>query len=158
MPFPSPQGMLNAKGHAYVELQRTVYTLAHAHARARAPTGFLRSLFANLADEALVFLVGTALSQDKYPEVRTTALWHAAAFLDAHKSAEAGVDFQVVLPALIVCLPILDRPGREAVMGCILRMAGEEGDEGFGGVYGVDTVYGEGSGECFFKTWTSELD
>ncbi|KAL4062956.1 hypothetical protein V8B97DRAFT_2026593 [Scleroderma yunnanense] len=129
----------------YVGLMQSVYVLACSSATQPTPlsTSLLRTLFLNLRESTLAFLLGVLLSTSPATDqVRTHALLHSLAFLRGH--SETGVDFQTVLPSLIAVLldDRTDKRDRALVFECIsLLSAATEKKH----VYGLDTVYGQAS-------------
>jgi U3 small nucleolar RNA-associated protein 10 len=105
-------------------------------------------LFINIRDDALAFLAGiwsTPSSDEEDGQCRVTSLRHAAAFLEAHNVRNDFVDFQTILPSLIVALQTLDAREREAASDCmavLFRLT----EKRFFTVYGFDTIYGQNSG------------
>ncbi|KAK7055439.1 U3 small nucleolar RNA-associated protein 10 [Favolaschia claudopus] len=132
----------------YVKLMRTVYKLANSSPTSIGLTvGLLAELFPHLRDDALAFLAGVwTTSLDSAPELCVIALRHAAAFLEAHSKEADGVDFQTILPALIICLKNGDREIRMAALDCIAvqRIMVEQR---FSAVYAFDAIYGESEGQ-----------
>jgi U3 small nucleolar RNA-associated protein 10 len=128
---------------------RKVYTLANSTSVPLLSTNLLQALFVNLKDDALAFLAGLWTSSpldNEGSQSRLTSLRHAAAFLEAHKSMDDFVDFQTILPSLIVVLQAPDMQEREAAseyMAALLRLTAKR----FSTVYGFDTIYGESSGQ-----------
>ncbi|KAJ7607399.1 hypothetical protein FB45DRAFT_1135460 [Roridomyces roridus] len=150
---PRPSGsILNwfAEESDYVKLLRSAYKLAVSSTTVPVLTvGLLRELFISLKDDALAFLAGfwtTSLgsSPEQHP-LCVAALRHAAAFLTAHKDESDGVDFQTILPALIVCLQSPDREIRVAALDCVTLLAGLA-EQRFSAVYAFDVIYGESDG------------
>lgn len=133
----------------YVALMRSLYVLAASSAMA-APTCLsmflLRTLFLNLKDSSLTFLLGILLSTvPATSRVRTHALLHTLAFLRGH--AESGtVDFQIVLPSLIAVLmdERTDKRDRALVLENIAMLSTATKKNH---VYGLDTMYGDASSD-----------
>ncbi|KAJ7452113.1 hypothetical protein B0H11DRAFT_1742292 [Mycena galericulata] len=131
-------------GALYVKLMRTVYKLANSSAAVPVLTiGLLRELFVSLKDDALAFLAGlwTTTTDNS---LCVAALRHAAAFLEAHKEEADGVDFQTILPSLIICLQSAERDIRAAALDCI-SLLGDLAEQPFSAVYAFDVIYGEGN-------------
>ncbi|KIO18491.1 hypothetical protein M407DRAFT_31862 [Tulasnella calospora MUT 4182] len=140
--------------HPYVKLTRAVYALANSCSSLHSlPTNLLRALFLGLQDEALLFLAGvwtedlsiTSLGQE---HLRRVALSHAAAFLKAQASAEGSdfVDFQVVVPALLVALGLSDKKSRQPAVECLKHLVGMQREQR-ASLYAVESIYGERSSE-----------
>ena len=121
-----------------------VYKLANASPSLPSlTTNIIRALFVNLKDDSLVFLIGILMQSLGINENRghcTTALRHAAAFL----KAKPNVDFQVILPSLVVAMQDADSGIREAALECVELMAANNKE--IQGVYAFDVIYGESSG------------
>lgn len=109
-------------------------------------TNFLRALFITLADDSLAFLAGVWLSsvEDKHTHA---ALCHAVAFFAAHTGVESPVDFQTVLPAVLVVLQSESRNVREAAMECVVLLARMAAAKKAASVYAMNTMYGASSGK-----------
>jgi len=73
---------------------------------------------------ALAFMAGVWLTHGgRDIRYSRAALCHAAAFLAAHEYAEKTVDFQTILPALLVALQHPDRSIRVVASECIVLIA-----------------------------------
>jgi U3 small nucleolar RNA-associated protein 10 len=108
-------------------------------------TNIIRALFLSLKDDSLVFLAGIitrfhGVERDK--AMCVAALRHAASFL----SAQPDIDFQTIIPSLIVAISGGDIDIRVAAMDCVAVVANHK--ENLNAVYGFDTLYGEQSGTC----------
>ena len=109
-------------------------------------THLLRLLFINLGDDALVFLAGLWLSPASGTHIQYAALRHACAFLEAHEATRFALDFQTVLPALLVALQSADEGVRIAAVRCLAVVARLAAANAADRVYAFDAVYGvEGS-------------
>lgn len=130
---------------------RTVYKSANSSAVVPLLTvGLLRELFINLKDDALGFLAGlwtTCLTSAAGNSICVVALRHAAAFLEAHIAEADGVDFQTILPSLIICLQSSESEIRAAALDCIALQRNLAAQR-FSAVYAFDAIYGES--ECRF--------
>ncbi|TFK71529.1 hypothetical protein BDN72DRAFT_432062 [Pluteus cervinus] len=79
--------------------------------------------------------------------LRYVALKHGVAFLNAHLSNDAsggvstGLDFQTIVPALIVALQSAEGRCREAAVEC-LKLLRQAAEKKFSAVYKFDVVYG----------------
>jgi U3 small nucleolar RNA-associated protein 10 len=125
---------------------RRVYTMANAtESLALLSTNFLRALFITLADDTLAFLAGIWLTTPQ-DEVAHAALCHAVAFFAAHGGMESPVDFQTVLPALLVALESSNKNVREAAAECVVLMSRMAGAKKAASVYAIDSIYGSSSG------------
>ncbi|KAG6868786.1 hypothetical protein C0993_010713 [Termitomyces sp. T159_Od127] len=135
------------RGSRYVELIRKVYKLANVSNSVPVFTAsVLRSLFLNLKGDALAFLAGICTSSSDTDEslvnLRTVALHHAAAFLQAHLQEDDGLDFQTILPSLLVSLQSFDADERKATLACVSILC-QLAERKFTKVYGFDTIYGK---------------
>ncbi|KAI6022898.1 hypothetical protein BKA83DRAFT_89928, partial [Pisolithus microcarpus] len=142
--LPSVKGDNNQQ---YVFLMHSLYALACSSATA--PTSLsallLRTLFLNLRENSLAFLLGILLSAwPAMDGVRTHAVLHALAFLRGH--VETGVDFQTVLPSLLAVLMDhrTDKRDRALVLE-IISLLSSPVEKKY--VYGMDTIYGQASSE-----------
>ncbi|KAJ7042839.1 hypothetical protein C8F04DRAFT_1251651 [Mycena alexandri] len=134
----------DSEGALYVRLMRTVYKLANSSSVVPLLTiGLLSELFVHLKDDALAFLAGVwTTSVDSSPPICVVALRHAAAFLEAHNAEADGVDFQTILPALIICLQNSESGIRTATLDCIAVQC-KLAEQRFSAVYAFDAIYGE---------------
>ena len=136
---------------------KNVYKLANSSTSL--PTlsiALLRAQFMNLGEDAFAFLAGVWLSHDRpdrsYIRYSRAALCHAAAFLAAHEHAEQTVDFQTILPAVLVTLQDGDRSIRAAAVECIVLIAKLSDRSKATAVYAFDTIYGKDSGVLFIAS------
>jgi U3 small nucleolar RNA-associated protein 10 len=104
------------------------------------PASFLRAQFIHLADEALAFLVGIWLTEGD-ARLRRIALCHAFAFIAAHEATENVIDFQTVLPGLLIALGDVDRAVRHQASECVQLLARLSKAKQASGVYAFDTIY-----------------
>lgn len=106
----------------------------------------IHALFVNLGDDALAFLTGVWLSlHDVHPErnhVCHAALRHASAFLEAHCVSETWIDFQTILPAIVVALQSPDSHVREAATDCMSAIHRVAQEKNASAVYAFDALYG----------------
>lgn len=105
-----------------------------------------------LRDDIFAFLAGVWTrpneeASDSDNQQRVIALSHAAAYLEANILQEeaSAVDFQTILPSLVVALGTLDAHGRRAALECIVLMLTLTSKK-FVVVYAMDTIYGSDSG------------
>ncbi|KAJ7740997.1 hypothetical protein B0H14DRAFT_3515417 [Mycena olivaceomarginata] len=133
-----------SEGSLYVKLIRAVYELANSTSTNLLLTvGLLAEIFSYLKDDALAFLAGVwTTSRDSTPDLCVLALRHAAAFLEAHNKEADGVDFQTILPALVICLQSADPETRTAALDCI-AVQRSLAEQRFSAVYAFDAIYGE---------------
>ncbi|OCH90866.1 hypothetical protein OBBRIDRAFT_729952 [Obba rivulosa] len=153
----------DTRGVRYVELLRSVYKLSNSSSSLPLlSTSLLRILFVNLGDNALAFLMGLCLSPSTESEdeerrqthVRYAALRHAAAFLEAHYATEHWVDFQTILPALLLMFENTDRRVREAAADCISVLTKLSSAQSVSSVYAFDSLYGASSDQLQYAEWS----
>ncbi|PCH43122.1 hypothetical protein WOLCODRAFT_121527 [Wolfiporia cocos MD-104 SS10] len=142
----------------YAELMRAVYRLSNSSSSLPLlSTHLLRAIFMNLGDDALVFLAGIwvspAQSSTENAHVCAAALRHATAFLQAHSAAGRSVDFQTILPAIIVALQNADVRVREAAIGCISELDKLSHAKEVSAIYAFDTIYGTESNLLQYLDW-----
>jgi len=133
---------------------RAVYNLANRSSFLVLTSSLLRTLFLNLKSDALVFLAGIwarepPMSADN-SSLHEIALRHAAAFLEAHVLEDDGVDFQTIVPALLIALQSAIGGARKAAVECLnrIRLISEKRLKN---VYKFDMVYGDAKG-AYIKT------
>ena len=137
------------RGHHYVHLMRTVYHLANVSTTLPVLSSrLLQALFVNFKEDALIFLAGIWSTRDAgiLKESRSVALLHAAAFLEAHILEDDGIDFQTILPPLLVALQDPDAQICQGALECISRIR-ILSDRKLSLVYRFDTVYGDSERE-----------
>ncbi|KAH9837712.1 armadillo-type protein [Rhodofomes roseus] len=149
----------DTRGIRYIQLLRAVYILSNSSAALPALSlHLLRALFVNLGDESLGFLAGIWLSPSLPAKgrdadyLRTAALHHAAAFLEAHHATQHWLDFQTVLPAVLVAVQNPDRRIREAAVACLqvlVKLVEKEPS----GIYAYDAIYGPPSKLLQYTEW-----
>ncbi|KAF8797612.1 hypothetical protein BYT27DRAFT_7204423 [Phlegmacium glaucopus] len=133
------------RGHYYVHLMRRIYHLANVSTTLPVlASTLLQALFTNFKDDALAFLAGIWSTSDAeiIKESRGVTLLHAAAFLEAHILEDDGVDFQTILPPLLVALQDSDAQICQGALECISRIWILSGRR-LSSVYRFDTVYGD---------------
>ncbi|KAI0031465.1 hypothetical protein K488DRAFT_52013 [Vararia minispora EC-137] len=153
-----PFAKSDSPGSHYVRLLRAVYALMNA---AQLPSALmthtLRSLFSSLGKDTLAFLAGTWLLNDQteplHGRLRHTSLAHAYAFLAAHEYTDHTVDFQTIVPALLVALQDNDALVRQAAAHCVAALDKVCQASQVSAVYAFDTVYGEASKELQYLDW-----
>ena len=136
------------RGHHYVHLMRTIYHLANVSTTLPVLSSrLLQALFVNFKEDALIFLAGIWSTSDAevLKESRRIALLHAAAFLEAHILEDDGIDFQTILPPLLVALQG-DALICQGALECISRIR-ILSDRKLSSVYRFDTVYGDSERE-----------
>ncbi|KAH9033947.1 hypothetical protein EDB84DRAFT_1578278 [Lactarius hengduanensis] len=125
----------------YVQLMRSIYKLSNSSSSlSTIPASLLRAQFINLADDALAFWWETALS-------------HALTFILAHEATEKVIDFQTVLPALLVALGDPDRGVRHRASECVHLLARLSTAKQVSGVYAFDTIYGDSTSQLKYLNW-----
>jgi U3 small nucleolar RNA-associated protein 10 len=98
-----------------------------------------------------VFLAGvwtsevSSTSTDKSSTLQEIALRHAAAFLEAHVLENDGMDFQTIIPALLVALQNSASGVRKAAVECLNRVR-LISEKKLKSVYKFDVVYGDVQG------------
>lgn len=137
------------QGSRYVSLTRNIYRLANASTSLPLLSiSIIRTLFLNLKEDALAFLAGTLvcnLKENMDRGVCVTAMRHIAAFM----TAQPHIDFQNVLPSLVVAIADNDADVRQAALDCIAVMAANH--TSLVAVYGFDTIYGEDSSNSNYR-------
>jgi U3 small nucleolar RNA-associated protein 10 len=130
---------------------RSIYKLTNSSSSLSViPASLLRAQFIHLADDALAFLVGIWLTEgDAW--LRRIALSHAFAFIAAHDATEHVIDFQTVLPALLIALGDIDRGVRHKASECVQLLAQLSKGKQATGVYAFDAIYEKNTS----KTWIS---
>ncbi|EIN05935.1 hypothetical protein PUNSTDRAFT_137420 [Punctularia strigosozonata HHB-11173 SS5] len=141
-------------GLRYVQLMRRLYALANATGTVPLLSATInRNLFVALATDSLAFLAGIWIRRDGTDSIRKIALAHAVAFLAAHTDMPKPVDFQTVLPCLLVGLQSGDRPMREGAMSCVVVLAQLATAQQASAVYALDTIYGSHSAGLQYVEW-----
>jgi len=144
----------DTRGAQYVALMTTVYALANATSTLPLLSAYLlRALFISLKDDALVFLAGvwSSTPNDASAEARTqthlAALAHASAFLIAHEATQGSIDFQAIVPSVLVAIESPSRSVRAAAVQCLSILARLSQVGKPKAVYAFNTIYGIHSGE-----------
>lgn len=119
---------------------RSLYKLTSSSSLSMIPASLLRAQFIHLADDALAFLVGIWLSEED-ARLRRIALSHAFAFIAAYEVTETIIDFQTVLPALLVAFGDPDRGVRHQASECVQLIARLSKAKQASGVYAFDAIY-----------------
>ncbi|KAJ3564821.1 hypothetical protein NP233_g8044 [Leucocoprinus birnbaumii] len=138
----------DTRGPHYVDLMRSIYRLANRSSSLPVLTScLLRLFFLNLKSDALVFLAGfwtvdLSTPYDDSSALQEVALRHAAAFLEAHVLEDDGVDFQTIVPALLVGLQSGIGGVRKAAVECLSRIR-LISERKLKSVYKFDVVYGD---------------
>ncbi|KAG7447396.1 uncharacterized protein BT62DRAFT_967377 [Guyanagaster necrorhizus] len=138
------QGTSDDRDHRYVTLMRSIYEMANSSS-SNVAMHMLRTLFMNIADEALAFLTGIwAISDDE--DLAVVAFGHTIALLKAHMSGDESVDFQTIVPSLLVSLQSPSLEIRKAALQCVSLLA-KASEKKYVRVYAFDTIYGASTGE-----------
>ncbi|THU93396.1 hypothetical protein K435DRAFT_779869 [Dendrothele bispora CBS 962.96] len=133
---------LDDRAYQYAKLKRQLYKLAHLLGPALG-VYLIRDLFISLKHEAMVFLAGVWLGAEDGEgdvPVQASALQHGLAFIQAHNSADVGVDFQTIVPSLLVALQSPEESVRRIATECFAVL--NEMKHKFTRVYAFDAVYG----------------
>ena len=143
---------MDLRGRRYVELMRTVYLIANRLLSMPSLTMTLfHPLFTNLKDDSLAYLAGIWSGADKNMkdddnQLRVIALQHASAFLQAHIDENDAVDYQTILPLLLVPLSSANVPVRQAALTCVAQLR-TLSEHSFATVYKFDAIYGGSEGD-----------
>jgi U3 small nucleolar RNA-associated protein 10 len=137
---------MNMQCRRYVELMRTVYYIANSPSSSSAiSTALLHVLFTNLKDDALAFLAGIWSGAERRARdnehLRALALLHASAFLQAHIDEDDGVDFQTIVPLLLIGLSSPSGLVRQAAIKCVAQLQ-VLAERQLVTVYKFDGIYG----------------
>lgn len=122
---------------------RSVYQLANASTSIPILSSvILQLLFLSLKDQSLAFLAGIWTSREEgLRYLKTVALLHAVAFLEAHTLEDDGMDFQTILPSILVALLDSDDQLSQAAFECISRIW-VLAERPLHSVYEFDVIYG----------------
>ncbi|WRT69783.1 uncharacterized protein IL334_006774 [Kwoniella shivajii] len=104
----------------------------------------LRSLLAQLGEDALLFFASIWTSRTSVA-LRTASLRHALAFVSAYSGIkiQQGIDFQIMIPSVLIALQDEAKAVRSAAMAVLRAMASNA--QSSENVYALDTVYGDKS-------------
>lgn len=134
-------------------LARSLYRLSNStSSQPLVSTLIIQGLFGTIGNEALQFLAGIWLTAENYAAfspAQFAALRHATAYLEAHYSAQRFMDFQLILPALLVTLTHGDRRIREAGLESITALFRLSQANKPSSIYAFDAIYGPNSGRMF---------
>jgi U3 small nucleolar RNA-associated protein 10 len=127
--------------------QSTLATTLYRHANSDTlppalARSLLRSLFASLREDALVFFASVWTDVDQLAALRVAALRHATAFVKAYA---LGTDFQMVLPSILVAFTSSNGAIREAAVA-LLKVVNRSASNETKNYYAIDTFYGESTG------------
>ncbi|KAK0216141.1 armadillo-type protein [Armillaria fumosa] len=133
------QGTSDDRDYRYVTLMRSIYGLANSLS-SNIAMHMLRTLFMNIADEALAFLTGVWVNFDD-GDLAVVSFGHTIALLKAHMSGDESVDFQTIVPSLLVSLQSPNLEIRKAALQCVSLLA-KASEKKYARVYAFDTIYG----------------
>lgn len=142
--------MSRASEDLYVSGARKVYKMLNNSGTVPIlALGLLQSLFSVLKTDVLAFLAGvwTSSSSD-FQSLQTLALLQATAFLEAHVQEADGIDFQTILPAVLVALQFSNPLSRLAALECVKRLR-IVSESKLTQVYKFDVIYGKDSRTSF---------
>ena len=103
----------------------------------------LRMLFAQIGEETLLFLASVWTNGSNRSSLRVAALRHATAFVKAY--AGSDVDFQLIVPAVLMALHDSETGVREVAAGLPALIS--QLCSGATHVYALDTIYGDRSSQ-----------
>ncbi|KAF9268872.1 hypothetical protein L218DRAFT_536645 [Marasmius fiardii PR-910] len=137
------------RGYHYTELVRKIYKNCNSlHPNLK--RHILRNLFLSLKGDALLFFAGIFSSScydserdDVKIQMKLSALHYASAFVEAAEdSEEVGIDFQTIVPSLLVALQDGSPEVRKGATQLLIKIK-QSTEKKFGSVYAFDVVYGE---------------
>ncbi|KAI0692328.1 hypothetical protein BC835DRAFT_1416622 [Cytidiella melzeri] len=141
----------------YVELMRSLYALANSTpSLPLVSSHIIQALVGGLGDDTLKFLAGIWINTGDSAATnssRYAALRHATAYLEAHYSTQRFVDFQVVVPALLVAVTDGDRRLREAAVESVTVLVRLAQAKKPAFIYAFDAVYGSSSADLQYLDW-----
>nr|XP_019009268.1 uncharacterized protein I206_05916 [Kwoniella pini CBS 10737]OCF48049.1 hypothetical protein I206_05916 [Kwoniella pini CBS 10737] len=107
-------------------------------------SSLLRSLFAQIGEDALLFFASIWTGQSE-STLRTASLRHALAFVSAYSGVKGqqGIDFQIMLPSIVIALQDAEKQVRSAAVDLLKAMS--ENAQSSENIYALDTVYGDKS-------------
>ncbi|KDQ24027.1 hypothetical protein PLEOSDRAFT_1068022 [Pleurotus ostreatus PC15] len=150
----------DSRGVRYVQHVRKLYQLANLYIPVVFAVHVLSLLFTNLGEDSLAFLASVWTSDepisssadndvhqgsDMADQLRIASLRHAAAFLEAHnqqQSPSQSIDFQTILPALLLAIQSSNIHIRQAAVDCIFALR-SSAQRTFSTVYALDWIYGK---------------
>lgn len=160
--FKATDPMSRDTGDLYVSTTRKVYRILNNSGSVPSLAfGLLQGLFGSLKTDVLAFLAGIWTSSNpEFQPLQALALLQATAFLEAHVQEADGIDFQTILPALLVALQASNTQSRLAALECLKRLRIISQGK-LTQVYKFDVIYGSNSGaypsaQCYWPlTWSS---
>ncbi|ORX37624.1 hypothetical protein BD324DRAFT_650190 [Kockovaella imperatae] len=100
----------------------------------------LRSVLTQLRDDALIFLASVWTAGPRH--ARVAALRHALSYLNAQSSSgREKLDFQLIIPALLVAMQDKSKDVRTAAVGLLEKVSGVVEDGG-SETYALNSIYG----------------
>lgn len=147
------QGNAATRNAKFVRLMRSLYKLTSSSSSLSViPASLLRAQFIHLADDVLTFLVGVWLSEED-ARLRRIALSHAFAFIAAYEVSETIIDFQTVLPALLIAFGDPDRAVRHQASECMQLIARLSKAKQASSVYAFDAIYEKSASQLKYLSW-----
>ncbi|KAL1745319.1 armadillo-type protein [Schizophyllum fasciatum] len=144
-----PSRTADTRGTKYVNLMRSTFRVASGFPSFLAASVF-RQVFDTLQDESLAFLAGVWDGADPplqpHDPRRMAALALGKGYLEARLDDAEPTDFQAILPSLLVAVQTVDAKLAFDVLK-VLRRGLERKFTSKSRVYGLDTIYGPGSGK-----------
>ncbi|KAM6493306.1 hypothetical protein JOM56_011440 [Amanita muscaria] len=142
---------MDLRGRHYVELMRKVYFIINTTSLPPPLImTLLHVLFERLGHDSLAFLAGIWSGVDKAAkdqnQLRAVALQHASAYLQSRVEANVGMDYQTVLPLLLVALSSPSVLLRRGALTCLSLLQAIT-ENPFKTVYKFDAVYGANEGQ-----------
>ncbi|KAF8654764.1 hypothetical protein AX16_003419 [Volvariella volvacea WC 439] len=135
------------RGSLYVSLMKDVYRVANT--LFHLPTRVLNTIFNAIDGDSLALLASVWADPPKYidPEhLRAVALMHGIAYLKAHLDQDIRIDFQTIIPSLLVALQSPAPNCRELALE-VISILRQLANSSFTSVYKFDTIYGDASRE-----------
>ncbi|TIB13965.1 hypothetical protein E3P88_01328 [Wallemia ichthyophaga] len=106
-------------------------------------TTLLRSIFTGLRDSSLAFLASIYTDRSQSGHIRNASIKHAEAFLQVSAHPKASVDYQTILPSLLIGLQDPVKDIRSGASHCIKLLSKSHCTTG--NMYAFDKIYGESS-------------
>lgn len=129
---------------AEAEFSYAVYKLGNApYVLTNLATILLRSLFVALRESSLSFLASIYTNRQYSDHIRNAAIKHTDAFLKVSATAEAKVDFQTILPSVLIALQDPIKDVRLGAIHCLRTLS--KSNCATGEIYAFDKIYGSNS-------------
>ncbi|TIB99805.1 hypothetical protein E3Q18_01415 [Wallemia mellicola] len=129
---------------AETEFSYAVYKLGNApYVLTNLATILLRSLFVALRETSLSFLASIYTNRQYSDHIRNAAIKHTDAFLKVSATAEAKVDFQTILPSVLIALQDPIKDVRLGAIHCLRTLS--KSNCTTGEIYAFDKIYGSNS-------------